>query len=68
MITDAGIAVPQDMVDALAGEKDALKAFEAMRPEDQRQFVDWLSKPGAQTRDQRLTELADHIRNHPASH
>lgn len=64
MITDKGIAIPGDMADALERDADALGAFEALRPDDQREYVDWLSKPGTQSREQRLAELGEHVRNH----
>ena len=66
MITDAKVAVPEDMAAVLAEDPDALQAFEMLRPAEQREFVDWLAKPGKQTRQQRLAELPGHVRNHPA--
>ena len=64
MITDAGTAVPQDMADALVADPGALSAFQEMRPTDQRNFVDWLGKPGGATRQERLADLASHVRAH----
>ena len=64
MITDAGTAVPQDMADALVADPEALSAFKGMRPADQRNFVDWLGKPGRASRQERLAELATHVRAH----
>jgi uncharacterized protein YdeI (YjbR/CyaY-like superfamily) len=62
MITDAGVAVPEDMATALAGDRAAADAFAALRPGEQREFVDWLGKPG-QGRQERLGELAGHVRS-----
>lgn len=64
MITTAGVAVPEDMVDALAQDAEAQSLFEALRHDDQLAYVNWLAKPGAQTRKERLAELASHVRNH----
>lgn len=66
MITDAKVAVPEDMAAALAAEPDALRAFVALRPPEQREFVDWIAKTGEQTREERLAELADHVRRFPS--
>jgi uncharacterized protein YdeI (YjbR/CyaY-like superfamily) len=63
MITSAGVAVPEDMASALDADSTVAQAFAALRPGEQREFVQWLDKPGAQTRDQRLAELAQHVRN-----
>lgn len=64
MITATGIAVPEDMVAALAQDPTALSTFEALRADDQRAYVNWLAKPGASSRQDRLTELAAHVLNH----
>ncbi len=64
MITDAGVAVPEDMAKALEADPQAANEFAAMRPGDQRKFVDWLGKPGQQSRSERLAELVDHIHQH----
>ena len=42
MITDKGVAVPEDMAKVLESDAAALSAFEAMRPGDQREYVDWI--------------------------
>jgi uncharacterized protein YdeI (YjbR/CyaY-like superfamily) len=39
MITQNGIAVPEDMATALSADAEGLKAFEALRPDDQRVYV-----------------------------
>lgn len=64
MITNSGIAVPDDMANALSEDPEALAAFETLWPSDQLEYVHWLGKPGQQTRAQRLTEIAAHVRNH----
>ena len=53
MITDTGTAVPEDMAAALSQDQEALRMFQSLRPDDQREYVNWLAKPGAQTRDER---------------
>ncbi len=67
MITKAGVAVPDDMATVLQHDPDAATKFAALRPGDQRKFVDWLAKPGAQSRSQRLAELGMHIQQHRAA-
>ena len=62
MITDSGVAVPQDMVDALAADPQAQAVFAGLRHDDQLAFVNWLAKPGAQTRAVRLAEVAAQVR------
>lgn len=64
MITKAGIAVPEDMAAALHSDAAALTAFDALRPDDQREFVNWLARPGAHSRLERLAELPARIANH----
>ncbi len=64
MITTTGIAVPEDMAAALATDPGALSIFEGLRADDQREYVNWLAKPGATTRGERLAELAEHVRKH----
>ena len=63
MITDKGVAVPEDMAKVLADDAAALAAFEALRPDDQRVYVDWVgASAGAAERSERLTGLAEHVR------
>lgn len=62
MITDKGVAVPDDMAAALQDDQPALTAFQALRPDDQRVYVDWIGKARPEDRDQRLGELAEHVR------
>ena len=62
MITDQGVAVPDDMAAALAANPAALTAFTAMRPARQREYVHWVGKAaGADERSSRLGELAAHV-------
>lgn len=62
MITDQGVAVPDDMADALASDPAAMGAFAAMRPSRQREFVDWVGKSAdADVRAERLAEVARHV-------
>ena len=63
MITDKGVAVPEDMAKVLESDAAALSAFEALRPDDQRVYVDWIgAATGAAERSERLTGLAEHVR------
>lgn len=64
MITTTGVAVPEDMAAELSRDPQALAAFEALWPSDQLEYVNWLAKPGAQTRRERLAEIAMHVLNH----
>ena len=63
MITKNGVAVPEDMATALSTDAEGLKAFEALRPDDQRVYVDWITKSnGKAERAERLTGLGQHVR------
>lgn len=65
MITARGVAVPDDMAAVLQGDQPALTAFEALRPDDQRVYVDWITKAADQEqRADRLSELADHVQRY----
>ncbi len=65
MITAKGVAVPDDMAAVLESDQEALTAFEALRPVDQRVYVSWVSgSTGAQERSDRLTGLAEHVRSY----
>jgi uncharacterized protein YdeI (YjbR/CyaY-like superfamily) len=64
MITTAGIAVPEDMAAALAENPEALSTFESLGSEDQREYVNWLAKPGSTTRPERLEQMAEHVLHH----
>ena len=62
MITDKGVAVPDDMASVLEGDAAALTAFQALRPDDQRIYVEWVGKSsGVQERSDRLAGLAEHV-------
>jgi uncharacterized protein YdeI (YjbR/CyaY-like superfamily) len=63
MITDKGVAVPDDMAAALEQNVGALSAFQALRPDDQRIYVDWVgASHGASERAERLSGLGEHVR------
>jgi uncharacterized protein YdeI (YjbR/CyaY-like superfamily) len=62
MITQRGVAVPDDMATALSADAEGLQAFEALRPDDQRVYVDWITKANKAERAERLTGLGEHVR------
>jgi uncharacterized protein YdeI (YjbR/CyaY-like superfamily) len=63
MITDKGVAVPEDMAAALAADQGALDAFQALRPDDQRVYVQWVGAGhGAGGRKERLDGLGEHVK------
>jgi len=63
MITDKGVAVPDDMAGVLESDTEALAAFQGLRPDDQRVYVDWVgASAGAADRSERLSGLAEHVR------
>jgi uncharacterized protein YdeI (YjbR/CyaY-like superfamily) len=65
MITARGVAVPDDMAEVLQSDQAALTAFEGLRPDDQRIYVDWITKSGGrEQRSQRLSELAEHVQRY----
>ena len=39
MITDKGVAVPDDMATVLDADQGALAAFQSLRPDDQQVYV-----------------------------
>ena len=62
MITARGVAVPDDMAAVLQADDAALAAFEALRPDDQRVYVDWVTKSGGkEQRTERLSGLPEHV-------
>ncbi len=63
MITTTGVAVPEDMVQALSADPQAQETFASLRHDDQLAYVNWLAKPGSQSRRERLAELTVHVRN-----
>ena len=63
MITDKGVAVPDDMARVLEEDEGGLAAFNALRPDDQRVYVEWVKASGnAGDRSERLSGLAEHVR------
>jgi uncharacterized protein YdeI (YjbR/CyaY-like superfamily) len=63
MITDKGVAVPDDMAAVLQADPESLTAFDALRPDDQRVYVDWVkASAGAAERSERLSGLGEHVR------
>ena len=63
MITDKGVAVPDDMAQVLTSDDAGLQAFQALRPDDQRVYVDWITKTtGPDQRGERLRGLTEHVR------
>lgn len=63
MITDKGVAVPDDMAGILRDDAEGLAAFEALRPADQRVYVDWVkAAANSQERSERLSGLGEHVR------
>ncbi len=65
MITARGVAVPDDMAEVLHADPSALTAFEGLRPDDQRVYVDWVTKSGGkEQRAERLSELAEHVQRY----
>jgi uncharacterized protein YdeI (YjbR/CyaY-like superfamily) len=62
MISDKGVAVPEDMAEALESDQ-ALEAFQSLRPDDQRVYVTWIgSAHGADARRERLAGLGEHVK------
>lgn len=63
MITDKGVAVPDDMAQVLTADADGQRAFEALRPDDQRVYVAWITKSASKDqRTERLQGLTEHVR------
>ena len=63
MITDKGVAVPDDMAAALEDDAEALQAFGRLQSSDQRVYVDWVrASTSSAERVERLTGLGDHVR------
>jgi uncharacterized protein YdeI (YjbR/CyaY-like superfamily) len=63
MITDKGVAVPDDMAGVLREDEAGLAAFEALRPDDQRVYVEWVkAAANAGERSERLSGLGEHVR------
>ena len=63
MITDKGVAVPEDMAAVLEADQGVLDAFQALRPYDQRVYVNWVGAgQGAGGRKERLAGLGEHVK------
>jgi uncharacterized protein YdeI (YjbR/CyaY-like superfamily) len=63
MITDKGVAVPDDMAAVLEADQGVLDAFQALRPDDQRVYVKWVGAGhGADGRKERLDGLGEHVK------
>ena len=63
MITAKGVAVPEDMANVLRSDEASLTAFEALRPDDQRVYVEWIKAAGGSSeRSERLSGLGEHVR------
>ena len=62
MISDNGVAIPDDMATVLDDDGAALTAFQALRPDDQLKWVRWVTADGrAADRTERLGQLASHV-------
>lgn len=65
MITNKGVAVPDDMAAVLESDASALDAFQALRPDDQRVYVTWVGAGhGADGRRERLAGLGEHVKSY----
>ncbi len=63
MISDKGVAVPEDMAAVLEADQGALDAFQSLRPDDQRVYVNWVAAGrGADGRQERLAGLGEHVK------
>ena len=63
MITEKGVAVPEDMAAVLESDQGVLDAFQALRPDDQRVYVNWFcAGQGAGGRQDRLDGLGAHVK------
>jgi len=63
MITDKGVAVPEDMAAVLESDQGALDAFQSLRPDDQRVYVNWVGAGhGPDGRKDRLAGLGEHVK------
>jgi uncharacterized protein YdeI (YjbR/CyaY-like superfamily) len=63
MITNKGVAVPDDMAAVLESDASVLDAFQALRPDDQRVYVNWVGAGhGADGRKERLAGLGEHVK------
>ena len=69
MKTEKGVEVPDDLAAALAGDAEALRIFERMRPSCQRQYVQWVTQAKKDaTRTRRLAGALTRIRDYGVRH
>lgn len=69
MKTETGVEVRDDLAAALAGDAEALRTFERMRPSCQRQYVQWVTQAKRDaTRTRRLAGALTRIRDYGAPH
>ena len=67
--TDEEVDVPDDLAAALAGDVEALRIFERMRPSCRREYVRWVTEAKKDaTRIRRLTGALSRIREYGARH
>ena len=65
MMTDKGVAVPDDMATVLEADQGALAAFQSLRPDDQQVYVKWVGAGhGADARKERLAGLGEHVKSY----
>ncbi len=68
MITDQGVAVPEDMAQALAADPRVLEVFGGMRHGRQREWVEWIERSdGPLQRAGRIRELPDRVLSDPGA-
>ena len=69
MRTEKGTQVPDDLAAALAGDTEAQRIFERMRPSCQREYVQWVTEAKKDaTRTRRLAGALTRIRDYGARH
>ena len=69
MKTEKGVDVPGDLAAALAGDAEAWRIFERMRPSCQREYVQWVAEAKREaTRTRRLAGALARIRDYGARH
>lgn len=69
MRTDKGVEVPNDLLEVLAADQDALRIFQRMRPSCQREYVQWVSEAKKETtRARRLANVPARIRDYGVRH
>jgi uncharacterized protein YdeI (YjbR/CyaY-like superfamily) len=69
MKTGKGVEAPEDLAAALAGDAEALRVFERMRPSCQREYVQWVTDAKTDpARTRRLAGALTRIRDYGARH